>query len=55
MGKRDSATSEFVSKAGFCEHGNGPLSYTRDREFLDQMKNYKLFKENLALPPCCYY
>lgn len=31
---------------GYCEHSNDPLSYTKGREFVDQLNKYQLCKDN---------
>jgi hypothetical protein len=33
---------------GCCENGNEPPGFITDREFLDQLRNYKLLKKDDA-------
>jgi hypothetical protein len=30
---------------GFCEHGNEPSGFIKGREFLDQVRDYRLLKK----------
>jgi hypothetical protein len=32
--------------AGSCEHGNEPLVHIKGREFIEQLRDYQLFKKD---------
>jgi hypothetical protein len=42
----DSSGSEYGSLAGGCEHGNELSGSMKDREFTDQLSDYRLIKKD---------